>query len=45
MLALYIDYRPQCVAHAHQVRELHSMVGRGARCFVRAHLGLGFMAV
>ena len=31
MLALYIDYRPQCVAHAHQVRDLHSMVGRGAR--------------
>ena len=31
MLALDIDYRPQCVAHAHQVRDLHSMVGRGAR--------------
>ena len=31
MLVLDIDYRPQCVAHAHQVRDLHSMVGRGAR--------------
>ena len=31
MLALDIDYRSQCVAHAHQVRDLHSMVGRGAR--------------
>ena len=31
MLVLDIDYCPQCVAHAHQVRDLHSMVGRGAR--------------
>lgn len=31
MLVLDIDYRSQCVAHAHQVRDLHSMVGRGAR--------------
>ena len=31
MLVLDIDYRPQCVAHAHQVRDLHSMVGCGAR--------------
>ena len=28
MLVLDIDYRPQYVAHAHQVRDLHSMVGR-----------------
>jgi hypothetical protein len=26
----YLDYRPQCVAHAHQVRDLCSMVSRGA---------------
>ena len=31
MLVLDIDYRPQCGAHAHQVRDFHSMVGRGAR--------------
>ena len=31
MLVLDIDYRPQCVAHALQVREFHSMLGRGAR--------------
>ena len=31
MLVLDLDYSPQCVAHAHQVRDLHSMVGRGAR--------------
>ena len=31
MLVLDLDYRPQLVAHAHQVRDLHSMVGRGAR--------------
>ena len=32
MLVLDLDYSPQCVriAHAHQVRDLHSMVGRGA---------------
>ena len=30
MLVLDIDYRSQCVAHALQVRDLHSMVGRGA---------------
>ena len=40
MLELDIDYRPQCVAHALQVREFHSMLGRGARD-VRALLGLG----
>ena len=31
MLVLDIDYRSQCVAHADQVRDLHSMVDRGAR--------------
>ena len=41
MLVLDIDYRPQCVAHAHQVRDLHSMVGGGAEVHVRALLGLG----
>ena len=25
MLVLDIDYRPQCVAHAHQVRDLHRL--------------------
>ena len=33
-----IDHRPQCVAHAHQVCYLHSMVGRRARTRT---LGLG----
>ena len=39
MLELDIDYRPQCVAHALQVREFHSMLGRGAR--TSTFLGLG----
>jgi hypothetical protein len=41
MLVLDIDYRPQCVAHAHQVRDLHSMVGRGARTRTFRVTGLG----
>ena len=36
-----IDYRPQCVAHALQVREFHSMLGRGARTSTLLGLGLG----
>ena len=31
MLVLDIEYRPQCVAHALQVSEFHSMLGRGER--------------
>ena len=46
MLVLDIDYRPQSVAHALQVREFHSMLGRGARTStfrVRViQLGLGY---
>ena len=46
MLELDIDYRSQCVAHALQVREFHSMLGRGARTStfrVRViQLGLGY---
>ena len=45
MLVLDIDYRSQRVAHALQVRDLHSMVGRGVVVVhVRALLGLGFLS-
>jgi len=47
MLVLDIDYRPQSVPHALQVREFHSMLGRGARTstfrvrVINIQLGLG----
>ena len=41
MLVLDIEYRPQCVAHALQVSEFHSMLGRGARTSTFRVLGLG----